>query len=123
MGAYEYQGAYEPTSPDLFGRLKEFHYYKFGEQIVVDVEVRNRGTDAERLKVAFFLSENGVTLGQSVSEDTVMGGLKSGHTRTVTCKYSSATPLSGKYIIAVIDSEDQITETVETNNRIRARIP
>jgi len=42
---------------------------------------------------------------------------------TQTCDYDSDTPLSGKYIIAVIDSDDQISEIVETNNRVKIRVP
>jgi hypothetical protein len=123
MGAYEYQGAYGPTAPDLFGGLKEFHYYKLDEKIVVEVWVKNRGTNSGEFKVAFYLSDNGVTLGQLIDEDTVKKGLKAEHNKNVSCKYFSPSSLSGKYIIAVIDPEEQVPEMVETNNRVRARIP
>jgi len=111
-------------NPDLSGRCREFHSYEFGERVVVKVEVINTGIEkADSFKVAFYLSDNGVTLGNLLDQDTVMGGLNSGKSKTVSCRYESEVPLSGKYIIVLIDSDDQILETYETNNRFRTLIP
>jgi len=123
MGAYEYQGAIAPTVPDFLGGLREFHYYKLDERIVVKVDVKNRGTKSEPFKVSFYLSDNGVVLGQLIGEATVRKGLNAGQTSTLSSTYTSPTSLSGKYFIAVIDSGDQINEMVETNNRVVVRIP
>jgi len=43
MGAYEYQGRTNRPPRPLWG-LREFHYYKLDERIVVKVDVKNRGT-------------------------------------------------------------------------------
>jgi len=123
MGAYEYQGYIAPTAPDFFGGLKEFHYYKLEERVIVKVWVTNRGTKAGEFKVAFYLSDNGVTLGQFIGESTLRRGLRAGQTSAVSSTYDSETSLSGKYFIAVIDSGDQVNEMVETNNRVIFRIP
>jgi len=47
------QGPYQPTSPDLFGGLREFHYYKLDERIIVKVDLKNRGTKSGTFKVSF----------------------------------------------------------------------
>jgi hypothetical protein len=123
MGAYEYPGTTEPTIPDLFGGLREFHYYKLDERIVVKVDVKNRSTKSGPFKVSFYLSDNGFVLGQLIGEATVKKSLNAGQTTTVSSTYDSETSLSRKYFIAVIDSGDQINEMVETNNRVVVRIP
>ena len=123
MGAYEYQDTIQPTAPDLFGGLNEFHYYKLEERVVVKVWVENRGTKAGEFKAAFYLSNNGVTLAQFIGESTLKRGLKAGQTSIVSSTYTSESSLSWKYFIAVIDSGDQINEMVETNNRVIFRIP
>ena len=123
MGAYEYQGIIAPTVPDLLGGLREFHYYKLDERIVVKANVNNRGTKSGIFTVSFYPSDNGVTLGQLIGESTLRKGLNAGQTTTVSSTFTSESSLSGKYFIAVIDSGGQVNEMVETNNRVVIRIP
>ncbi len=133
MTKTDYISVVSSDNPDLTARCREFHTYDFGAKIVVKVEVVNTGNDkAGRFKVSFYLSDSGFALGQFLKEviieelldeDSVMGGLKGDQSRTVSCRYESETPLSGKYVDVRIDSDDQILETNETNNRISIRIP
>ncbi len=123
MGAYEYQGSIAPTAPDLLAKLKEFRYYKFDERVVVEIEVENRGTNAGAFSIAFYLSQNGVTLGELITEEYLKRGLGASRSTPVKSDYVSPASLSGKFIIAVIDSADQVAESVETNNRVVIRVP
>jgi subtilase family serine protease len=45
-------------------------------------------------------------------------GLAWSASRTVTCGFSSAESLSGKYLQLVIDPDDKVRESVEINNRV-----
>jgi PKD repeat protein len=113
-----------PDAPDLRGRLKAFHLYEFGVSIGLTIQTENTGNQkANRFKVAFHFSNDGITLGELLDKETVMGGLMAGYVKDVTFKYESANPLSGRYIIVLIDSDDQVLETDETNNMVTIRIP
>ncbi len=88
------------------------------------MEVENIGNEkAGGFKVAFHLSHNGVTLGDLLDEKNVTAGLGSGKSRTLSCRHESEESISGKYVIGVIDSDDQIIETDETNNRVKILVP
>jgi PKD repeat protein len=113
-----------PDAPDLSGRLKSFHLYKFGVSIKLAIRIENTGNQkTDRFKVAFYLSNDGITLGEQLNEETVMGGLRAGSAKDVIFNYESETILSGRYIIVLIDSNNQVLETNETNNRVTIRIP
>jgi parallel beta-helix repeat protein len=113
-----------PNAPDLSGRLKEFHLYEFGEYTKATIQIANTGNQkTDRFKVALYLSSDGITLGELLDEETVMGGLKAGHVKDVAFRYESETSLSGRYIIVMVDSRDQVLETDETNNKVTIRIP
>jgi PKD repeat protein len=111
-------------APDLSGRVKEFHLYEFGEQIKATIQIANTGKQkTDRFKVALYLSSDGITPGELLDEEAIMGGLKGGKVKDVTFKYESAVSLSGRYIIVLVDSGDQVLETNETNNKVTIRIP
>jgi len=50
-------------------------------------------------------------------------GLAWSASKPVTGAFSSAESLSGKYLQLVIDPDDKVWESVETNNRVILRIP
>ena len=113
-----------PDAPDLRGRLRAFHLDEFGMSIGLTIQIENTGNQkADRFKVAFHFSNDGITLGEQLSEETVMAGLRAGYVRDVTFKYESETSLSGRCIMLLIDSCDQVLETDEANNMGTIRIP
>jgi hypothetical protein len=122
MGAYEYQGQYQPSAPDLYGNLSKLSYNASRGKLSLSIKVINRGTTAGKFQIAYYLSADGKTLGNLIDVDIFKGKLITGKSMTSTCIYQ-ALYLSGMYVVAVIDSADQITESVETNNRIIVRIP
>jgi subtilase family serine protease len=124
MSKTDYVSVVSSDNPDLAARCKEFHSYDFGERIAVKAEVENAGNEkSERFKVALHLSDNGVSLGDLLDVDSVNGGLNPGKSRTLSCKYESPISLSGKYVVVTIDSDDEVHETDETNDKVVARVP
>ena len=123
MGAYEYQGGLTPFKPDLFGLLNEFHYYKVEERISTVFEVRNHGTSAGAFTAVCYVSPTAATLGTLVDSVRLRRGLAWSAPKAVTGPFSSAESLSGKYLQLVIDPDDKVWESVETNNRVILRIP
>jgi PKD repeat protein len=120
----DYITVISPDAPDLSGACKEYHSYEFGQRIVMKVQVTNTGIeDTNPFEVAFYLSESMAAMGDFLGQESINGGLNSGHDKTVSFRYESPTPLSGKYIRAVIDSNQQVLELDETNNKVSIRIP
>jgi PKD repeat protein len=119
----DYITVVSPDAPDLNGRLKAFHLYEFGVSIGLTIRIENTGNQkADRFKLAFYLSNDGITLGELLRERDLLG-LRAGYVKDVTFKYGSPDALSGRYIIVLFDSSDQVLETDETNNKIIIRIP
>ena len=97
---------------------------KFGEKIVVKLQVVNSGsTKAVPFDVAFYLSDNGITQDELLGVESVNGGLKSLHTKVVSLRHDSEISLSGKYLIAVIDPDGRVLELDELNNYFSIRNP
>jgi len=120
----DYIAVVSPDAPDLNCIVKEFHMRKFGEKIVIKLLVENSGnTKANPFDVAFHLSENGITPDEFLLEKTVNGGLKPGHNKVVRFAYLFPESISGKYIRALIDSNDAVLELDETNNTVLIRVP
>jgi probable HAF family extracellular repeat protein len=120
----DYITAISPDAADLKGRCKEFHSYRFGKEIEITIQVKNKGNEkADSFKVAFYLSKNRKTLGDLLEEIPVETGLDEGKCQKISLDYSSEKSLSRKYILAVVDSADEVVETDETNNRVSMRIP
>uniref|UniRef100_A0A7C4MN41 Uncharacterized protein n=1 Tax=Desulfatirhabdium butyrativorans TaxID=340467 RepID=A0A7C4MN41_9BACT len=115
----------QASGPDLTGYWKQMIVKKMGKKYlsIGHLVVQNSGdTDAGSFKVTFYLSEDGVTLGQ-VLKSTEVGSLKAGSETTLRFVYFSKNPLSGQYMIALIDSDDGVAEKDESNNRVVYQIP
>ena len=123
MGAYEYQGTLPPPGSDLFGLLNEFHYYKAEERVTTIFELVNGGTSARAFTAACYISSTAAKLGTLVDSVRLKRGLASAASKAVTCAFSSAESLSGKYLQLVIDPDNSVWESDETNNRVILRIP
>jgi len=106
--------------PDLTtGKWNDFFIFFSGRSVYCKFETSNIGNqDADRFDVGFYLSEDGTTLGKLLKKTTLRRGLGAGKSEKYGFYYFSITPLSGKYIIAVVDSDNQINETDKTNNKI-----
>lgn len=120
----DYITVVSPDAPDLGCTVKEFHSVDYGQKIVVKLEIENYGdTKADRFDVDFYLSENGIDLTEILGVESLNGGLNSGHTKVVTLRHEFPAPVSGKYIKAMIDSNNVVLELDETNNTAVVRIP
>jgi hypothetical protein len=113
--------------PDLSGNWQSLTTKAKGKhkdsQIVGKLEVVNSGNvKAGSFSVTYYLSDDGMTMSTVLSSDTVKN-LKAGNSKNLSFSYSTSTSLAGKYIIAVIDSGNQLAETNENNNRAVSRIP
>jgi hypothetical protein len=110
------------NGPDLSGSWMKFSSLR-GKSMAGGLRVKNIGNrNAGSFKVTYYLSDDGETLGKLLY--TVLGpSLTVGKTKDFPFAYGSATSLSGKYIIAVIDSANQVAETNEDNNRVEVLIP
>ena len=108
---------YLADGPDLTVSCNAFHCTDFGKSIRVELMIENLGSEnAAAFKAALCLSPDGINLGEPLAERTVKKGLKAGRSIGRVLKYSSINSLSGYYIIAVVDSDDEVLETNETNN-------
>ncbi len=117
-------GAYEADlqTVDLSGSWSVLYSLSRGTNLSGILRTRNTGTgNAGSFKVAIYLSSNGVTPGSLLKTFTV-AGLNAGASKNISFSYISNISLSGKYLIAVIDSGNQITETNESNNRAVVKI-
>lgn len=88
--------------------------------------VSNSGDQAAgAFKVAYYLSDNDSLEGSDTLIKTAkIRSLAAGASTTLTLNWKSSTDVSGKHIIAVVDSGNQVTETDETNNTVpSAAIP
>ena len=109
--------------PNLSGNWKSLTTKSKGKQIAGTLQVINSGNAAAgSFSVTYYLSNDGITPLNILSSNTV-AGLKAGKSTNLTFSYNTATSLTGKYIIAVIDSGNQIAETNENNNIAVSRIP
>ncbi len=117
-------GAYEADQQtfDLSGSWSVLYSLSRGTNLSGILRARNTGTgNAGSFKVAVYLSSNGVTLGSLLKTYTV-SALNAGTSKNISFSYISNISLSGKFLIAVIDSGNQITETNESNNRAVVKI-
>lgn len=109
--------------PDLDGNWIQFSSFFSNKYLHGKFEVSNMGIqNTGEFTIGFYFSENGTTLGNLLREVTVRKGLKSGEKKRCSFRYFSRVSHSGKYIIAVADSDNQIIETDKTNNRVAQKI-
>jgi subtilase family serine protease len=73
-------------------------------------------------RTSFYVSEDGITPGQPLSRKTLKS-LAVAQTRQLRFNYSKGASLKGKYILAVIDSTDQIKEINKGDNQVVVKLP
>jgi len=109
--------------PDLSGKWLSLMSRLRGRHITGTLQVTNAGNvNARKFNVTFYLSNDGINTSR-VLRIVSVGSLKAGRSTNLSFTYNSLTSLSHKYIIAVIDSGNQIAETNENNNMAVSRIP
>lgn len=108
--------------PDLTGEWTKFSVYHRKKITIIrgKFDVRNVGTqDAETFKVAYYLSDDSVLdEGDTLIRARTVHSLAAGESRTLRFVYHSKVPLQGKFIISIVDSDEQILESDEENNII-----
>jgi len=110
-------------APDLNGKWIQFSSSFSDKYLHGKFEVSNMGKqNAAEFTIGFYLSEDRTTLGNLIREITVRRGLENGEKKVCNFRYFSRASNSEKYIIAVVDSDNQIIETDKTNNRVAQKI-
>jgi C1A family cysteine protease len=110
--------------PDLQGSFSSLTVYSSGHQVVGSLKIVNQGqANAGAFKTQLYLSTDGkaktLYLGQAI-----IGSLAKGSSATLSFNKSSSTTLfSGKYLLAIIDSDSQVKESNESNNNILKLVP
>lgn len=111
--------------PDLTGQWHDFQVFKFtGRTTILRAFLRlsNIG-EAEAtngFKISYYLSADGQSLDTLLNSRTITLNLTAGSSREILfARYvPSSISIAGKYLIAVIDSEEKVIEKDETNNKI-----
>ena len=88
-------------------------------KIIGKLNIQNIGTESASSSVRFYLSDDGIyDGGDSSLKDIKTGTLKVGKSKSMSLSYSfpSGVSATDKYIIAVIDADNAVTETNESNN-------
>jgi hypothetical protein len=113
------------TLLDLSGTWVTLTSSDGGKSVSGTLALNNTGTLGTRgFKVAFYLSDDGITFGNLIKTSSIRRGVGAGATMNISFSFRSRrTSLSGKYIIALIDSDNSVIESDENNNRAAAGIP
>lgn len=110
----------EWPQPDLTGEWTKFSLSYRGTRTIIEGEltIRNIGTeDAGNFKVAYYLSDDNVLDGgDSLIKTKTIRSLPAGNSQKLQFIYQSKDPLQGKFIIAEVDSDNQVLESDEGNN-------
>lgn len=111
--------------PDLTGTWVTLTSSDEGRSVSGTLTVSNIGpVNAKRFKVAFYLSDDGINLGNLLKTSTFRRGLVAGATKDISFSTRTRrTSLSGKFLIALIDSDNSVTESDKNNNRAVSVIP
>jgi subtilase family serine protease len=111
--------------PDLTGTWVTLTSSNGGKSVSGTLALSNIGpVGAGTFKVAFYLSDDGSTLGNLLKTSTIRRGMGAGTTKNISFSTRSRrTSLSGKFLIALIDSGNSISESDKNNNRAVAVIP
>lgn len=110
--------------PDLTGSWSSLKFNANNSTCSGRLKINNAGTaNALTFSVAYYLSDNGTDLlGDPIATETITG-VRTGRSVNGSLRYKSVTSLTGKYVIAVIDSGNQVIELIEDNNRASQLIP
>jgi subtilase family serine protease len=109
--------------PDLSGSWTRLLVSYQGRALLGYIRVSNTGNrNASNFYVSCYISNDGQGLDTFLKRIPVYW-LPAGKSTDLGLAQVSRTSLSGKYIIAVIDSGNQVAESNETNNRAVRLIP
>lgn len=113
-----------PTGkPDLKGNFASLSVYRQGYRVVGNVRIRNIGkTDAGPFNSTLYLSDDGKAKTTYLGKASLSGLAKGASIYVSFNKYSS-TMFSGKYLLVIVDSDSQVKEIRENNNRAVKLIP
>lgn len=110
------------SSPDLAGSWLSLISSRYGSWTYLrgTLQVRNIGTvPTGRFRISFYLSNDNILDGSDILiRKSHVWPINPDSYKNVPFSYYSSTSLTGKYIIAVIDSLNQIAEADETNNNV-----
>ena len=108
------------TAIDLTGSWKSLS--RSGSWLSASFTIKNIGNqNAGSFVTKFYLSSDGKTLGNLITQKS-LSSLNAAQSQTVSFNYY-ASGLSGKYVIAVVDANNSVTESNEQNNNIPVVIP
>ena len=111
--------------PDLTGTWVTLTSSNDGKSVSGTLALSNIGpVGAGTFRVAFYLSDDGSTLDNLLRTFTIRRGIAAGTTKNISFSTRSRiASLSGKFLIALIDPANSITESDKNNNRAVAVIP
>jgi hypothetical protein len=114
--------------PDMDGDWVKITMKKISGKYTLkgQLTINNNGAGATgKFIITFYLSEDNVYDGGDlpIGESKKVSNVSPGRSKTIAFTYKSTDPLSGKYLIAVIDSADTVNETEEDNNVAIIAIP
>ena len=108
-------------TPDLTGKWTSFGYS--GNKVSGTFQLQNIGTAAAgQFTTSFYLSTDGINPGQLLKSYSTRS-LSAGHNANISFSYSPTASLSGKYILGVVDSGNNVTESSKSNNKISQKVP
>jgi hypothetical protein len=109
----------QKPGPDLTGNWQALSYSK--SRLAVSLKITNIGTQRAGSSVTkFYLSNDGTTLDKLITR-SALTAFNVAKSKTVSFKYA-AKSVSGKYIVAVVDANNSVSESNKRNNVIAAVI-
>lgn len=114
MGAYEWS-----PGPDIGGFWKSASLSPDGQTLTASFILRNQVPDQEAgaFRVAFYLSADGdLPVGQPFHTVKLADGLAGGAQQRLDIQHQFSGSVSGQYVLAVLDDQRAVRETVEKNN-------
>lgn len=114
-----------PVGIDLTGGWKCLKAPRSQRCLEGTFNVINLGSQkAGSFNVAFYLSEDGFHLGKLLQKTPFLLGLKAGMNNIrFLLRPSDTSSLRGKYVVAFVDSDNQIIENNKANNKVAQQIP
>ena len=114
------------VAPDLTGSFTMLKSYARGRAVMAKVLIQNTGNAASgSFKIAFYISDDASFdpgADQFLWSRNVLG-IGAGKNTTTGFFYKFRNSVSGKYLLAVIDSTNKVAESNENNNTAAGQIP